>query len=88
MKGILLAEAGGQFTPVDNLEVPKPSRKQILVKSLVTSINPVFVSIAFFPSLLIYANSRQNSLTAQYDITNTAPAKNSCAPAFWSSHGR
>ncbi|KAH6719468.1 chaperonin 10-like protein [Leptodontidium sp. 2 PMI_412] len=41
MKGILLAEAGGQFLPVDYLEVPKPARKQILVKSLVTGINPV-----------------------------------------------
>jgi NADPH:quinone reductase-like Zn-dependent oxidoreductase len=43
MKGILLGEAGGQFVTVDNLEVPKPARKQILVKSLVTGINPVFV---------------------------------------------
>ncbi|KAH7330514.1 chaperonin 10-like protein [Rhexocercosporidium sp. MPI-PUGE-AT-0058] len=41
MKGILLGEAGGQFVTVDNLEVPKPARKQILVKSLVTGINPV-----------------------------------------------
>ena len=47
MKGILLAEAGGQFTLVDNLEIPKPSRKQILVKSLVTGINPVFVPASF-----------------------------------------
>jgi NADPH:quinone reductase-like Zn-dependent oxidoreductase len=42
MKGILLSEVGGEFIAVDTLEKPKPGKNQILVKSLVTGINPVY----------------------------------------------
>ncbi|KFY55512.1 hypothetical protein V496_06974 [Pseudogymnoascus sp. VKM F-4515 (FW-2607)] len=41
MKGILLDKVGGDFHLVDTLEKPTPGRNQILVKSLVTAINPV-----------------------------------------------
>ncbi|KFZ00211.1 hypothetical protein V500_01136 [Pseudogymnoascus sp. VKM F-4518 (FW-2643)] len=43
MKGILVDKAGGEFHLVDTLEKPTPGRNQILVKSLVTAINPVEV---------------------------------------------
>lgn len=42
MKGILLDKVGGDFHLVDTLEKPSPGNKQILVKSLVTAINPVY----------------------------------------------
>ncbi len=41
MKGILLPSADSQFSVATSLEVPKPARRQILVKSLVAGINPV-----------------------------------------------
>ena len=41
MKGILVEKVGGTFDYVENLEKPKPGKNQILVKSLVTAINPV-----------------------------------------------
>ncbi|OBT88014.1 hypothetical protein VE02_02899 [Pseudogymnoascus sp. 03VT05] len=41
MEGILLDNAGGDFHLVTTLEEPTPGRNQILVKSLVTAINPV-----------------------------------------------
>ncbi|KFX86801.1 hypothetical protein V490_08834 [Pseudogymnoascus sp. VKM F-3557] len=41
MKGIQLDKVGGDFHLVDTLEKPIPGKKQILVKSLVTAINPV-----------------------------------------------
>lgn len=40
MKGVILPKVGGAFELVDNLEVPKPGPRQILVKSIVTGINP------------------------------------------------
>jgi NADPH:quinone reductase-like Zn-dependent oxidoreductase len=49
MKGILLDKVGGDFVLADTIEKPTPGRKQILVKSLVTAINPVYV----FPPVLI-----------------------------------
>jgi NADPH:quinone reductase-like Zn-dependent oxidoreductase len=42
MKGILLDKVGGDFHLVDTLDKPSPGNKQILVKSLVTAINPVY----------------------------------------------
>ncbi|OBT98834.1 hypothetical protein VE01_03434 [Pseudogymnoascus verrucosus] len=41
MQGIVVDNAGGDFHLVDTLEEPTPGRNQILVKSLVTAINPV-----------------------------------------------
>jgi len=41
MKGLLLAKPGAPYELVDNLEKPRPGKNQILVKSLVTGINPV-----------------------------------------------
>ncbi|KUJ17782.1 GroES-like protein [Mollisia scopiformis] len=41
MKGIVVEKVGGPFTLVDTLDKPKPSSTQVLVKSLVTAINPV-----------------------------------------------
>ncbi|KAF4626707.1 hypothetical protein G7Y89_g11455 [Cudoniella acicularis] len=41
MKGILVDKAGGEYALVDTLEKPKPGKNQVLVKSLVTGLNPV-----------------------------------------------
>jgi NADPH:quinone reductase-like Zn-dependent oxidoreductase len=41
MKGIQVEKIGGTFDYVEDLIKPVPGRKQILVKSLVTAINPV-----------------------------------------------
>jgi NADPH-dependent curcumin reductase CurA len=47
MKGIIAEhqEAGLQVT--DNLELPEPSTNQILVKSIYTAVNPVYVLLSF-----------------------------------------
>jgi NADPH:quinone reductase-like Zn-dependent oxidoreductase len=42
MKGVIFEAAGGPLKVVD-LPVPEPSPDQILVKSLYTAINPVYV---------------------------------------------
>jgi hypothetical protein len=47
MKGILLESASSDYALVDNIEKPKPGKNQILVKSLVTGLNPVYVSPSF-----------------------------------------
>jgi NADPH:quinone reductase-like Zn-dependent oxidoreductase len=44
MKGVLVEKAGGEYTLVDTVEKPKPGKGQILVKSLVSGLNPVSVS--------------------------------------------
>jgi hypothetical protein len=41
MKGVLLEKVDGTFEVVNTLEKPKPDKDQVLVKSLVTAINPV-----------------------------------------------
>jgi NADPH:quinone reductase-like Zn-dependent oxidoreductase len=41
MKGVIFERAAAEPQVVDNLEKPKPSSDQILVKSLYTAINPV-----------------------------------------------
>lgn len=41
MKGVLVEKPGAPFTVVNDLEKPKPSPSEVLVKSIVTAINPV-----------------------------------------------
>ena len=43
MKGVIFESAGGPLKVVDDLPIPEPSPDQILVKSLYTAINPVYV---------------------------------------------
>jgi NADPH:quinone reductase-like Zn-dependent oxidoreductase len=43
MQGVLLDKVGGEYKIVKDLEIPKPGPGQILVKSLATGINPVYV---------------------------------------------
>lgn len=43
MKGIVVEKPGAPFRVVENVEKPKPAADQILVKSVITAINPVFV---------------------------------------------
>ena len=42
MKGVIFEKAEAKPQVVDNLEKPKPSPDQILVKSIYTAINPVY----------------------------------------------
>jgi NADPH:quinone reductase-like Zn-dependent oxidoreductase len=41
MKGIQVEKVGGTYDYVEDLPKPAPGKNQILVKSLVTAINPV-----------------------------------------------
>jgi NADPH:quinone reductase-like Zn-dependent oxidoreductase len=41
MRGLTVASPGAPYVLTDNLQRPTPSPSQILVKSLVTAINPV-----------------------------------------------
>jgi NADPH:quinone reductase-like Zn-dependent oxidoreductase len=41
MRAVLVEKAGGEYTLVDTVEKPSPGKNQILVKSLVTGLNPV-----------------------------------------------
>jgi hypothetical protein len=43
MKGVIFESVGAPPKVVDDLPVPEPSPDQILVKSLYTAINPVYV---------------------------------------------
>ena len=44
MKGVIVEGVGAPYKVVDNLEVPQPGEHQVLVKSIATAINPVYVS--------------------------------------------
>jgi NADPH:quinone reductase-like Zn-dependent oxidoreductase len=44
MKAVIVKEQGAAATVVDNLEVPEPSDDQVLVKSLYSAMNPVYIS--------------------------------------------
>jgi hypothetical protein len=52
MKGILLETASSDYALVDNIEKPGPGQNQILVKSLVTGLNPVYLYTSLFTSLV------------------------------------
>jgi NADPH:quinone reductase-like Zn-dependent oxidoreductase len=54
MKGIIVKKVGATFHFVEHLEKPQPGKNQILVKSIVTAINPVSVSS---PYSLQYVNA-------------------------------
>ena len=41
MKGLIVTKIGGDFEVINNLEKPSPGKGEILVKSIVTGINPV-----------------------------------------------
>ncbi len=60
MKGIQVAKVGGTFEYVENLEKPKPGKNQILVKSLVTAINPVY-ALLLQPKMATDSNSGKGS---------------------------
>jgi len=41
MKGVIVEAPGSPYKVVENLDTPKPAADQLLVKSIVTAINPV-----------------------------------------------
>lgn len=57
MKGVIFETAGAVPKVVDNLPVPEPSTDQMLVKSLYTAMNPVYVTISL--SILYVALSAE-----------------------------
>ena len=67
MKGIILDKVGGTFTLKNTLTKPTPNRSQILVKSLVTSLNPMYVPLSIcstplqFPICLKATNERKTN---------------------------
>jgi len=64
MKGVIVAQAGGDYKIVDNIEKPKPGPHQILVKSLITAINPVYAEYSFL-SLSSFLNSLADMSTVR-----------------------
>lgn len=44
MKGVILDKVGGELKLVDDVEKPKPGPGQLLVKSLIMSLNPMCVN--------------------------------------------
>lgn len=46
MKGVIVEAVGSPYKFVEDLRVPEPSDAQILVKSITTAINPVYVSFS------------------------------------------
>ena len=43
MKGVAFDKIGAAAAVVDNLETPEPADDQILIKSIYTAINPVYI---------------------------------------------
>lgn len=57
MKGVIFESAGAAPKVVDDQPVPEPSADQLLVKSLYTAINPVYVAVHLtLPARLDMAN--------------------------------
>ena len=54
MKGVIVEAVGSPYKVVEDLKTPDPTDDQILVKSMATAINPVYVSsiLAYFISVL------------------------------------
>jgi len=48
MKGVIVPHAGAPFEVVDTLVKPQPGPKEILVKSLVAGMNPMYVLLICF----------------------------------------
>jgi len=44
MKGVAFDKIGAAPAILDNLETPEPADDQILIKSIYTAINPVYIS--------------------------------------------
>ena len=44
MKGVIVEAVGSPYKVVEDLKTPDPTDDQILVKSMATAINPVYVS--------------------------------------------
>ena len=55
MKGVVVEGVGSPYKFVEDLKVPEPHTDQILVKSIATAINPVYVTsnhaLAYTPFL-------------------------------------
>jgi hypothetical protein len=45
MKGVIFESIGAAAKVVDDLPVPEPAADQLLVKSLYTAINPMYVAV-------------------------------------------
>ena len=60
MKGILLDKVGGEYHLEDTIEKPTPGRKQVLVKSLVTAINPVYYRLSPHPTTWLRCFTAKN----------------------------
>ena len=54
MKGVIVEAVGSPYKVVEDLKTPDPTDGQILVKSIATAINPVYVwsILTYFISML------------------------------------
>lgn len=53
MKGVIVPKAGGEFEVVDNLDKPSLGDGEILVKSLVAGLNPMYALTFLFYSMIV-----------------------------------
>ena len=58
MKAIVVPSQGSPMEVRDNLDVPKPGDDQILVKSVYTAINPVYVESKLHCCVLTHSAKR------------------------------
>lgn len=54
MKGIIVEHKEASLQVTDDLELPAPSKNQILIKSIYTAINPVY-GLPVFPEVPLIA---------------------------------
>lgn len=60
MKGVILEKPGAPFKVVDGIEKPEPGPGQILVKSIVVAINPVYVLLELLLQETLAAQDKIN----------------------------
>ena len=82
MKGVIVEAVGSPYKVVEDLKIPDPTEDQILVKSIATAINPVYVSsILTYPIFLYSDLSIHSTIVADHD---RSPGTLTCkALAFW-----
>ena len=55
MKGVIFPNAGAEPEVVDDLEKPSPGPDQVLVRSIWTAINPVYVKTHKLAYIVIFS---------------------------------
>ena len=70
MKGVVVEAVGSPYKVVTDLKVPDLSSDQILVKSISTAINPVYV-LAVQPTQLILLYSQNRMIFSELTLSSS-----------------